>query len=141
MEEFWIIHLIWTQNMFKFDLKHGYYHTNKYFGFSWKIGNDGYFFLTVFASRTWLSPVPVWKDYSSFNKLLVRKTGQDSLLVGWVPQSIRILIWSNSQFIFCTRNFAKMLICYERWETNWQTQKVIAELQIVLDLTTKTLSL
>ena len=30
-------------------------------------------FLQVFTSRTWLSPVSVWKDYSCFSKLLVQK--------------------------------------------------------------------
>ena len=37
----------------------------------------------------------------------MQKTVKDSMFLGWVSESIRIVIWSNSQFKFCTRNFAK----------------------------------
>ena len=98
----------------------------------------GYFALTVFASRTWLSPVSVWKYYSSFSKLPVQKTVKDSIFLEWVSESIRIVIWSNSQFKFCTRNFAKSEFVVSIEKLIWQTQEVMTELRIVLDSRTKT---
>ena len=70
------------------------------------------------ASRTWFIPVSVWNDYSSFNKLLAQKSVKDSMFFRWGPEPIRIVVWSNYQFTFCTRNFAKIRRCCERWETN-----------------------
>ena len=126
------IYLIKTQNMFKFDLKHGYYHINKLVPRrSWKIGKVGYFALTVFASQTWLSPVPVRKDYSSFSKLPVQKAVKDSMFLGWVSEFIRTVIWSNSQFKFSKKNFAKSEFVVNFEKLIWQTQEVMTEFRIV----------
>ena len=124
-----LIYLIQTQNIFKFDLKHGYYHIISYHRFSWKIGNVRYLVLTVFSSRTWFSLVSVWKDYSSFSKLLAQKSVKESMFLRWGPESIRIVIWSNSQFISCARNFAKILLFVNGEKPIWETQEVMTELQ------------
>ena len=114
------IYLIKTQNMFKFDLKHGYYHINKLV--PWIFVESWIFCSFGFTSWTWLSPVSVWKYYSSFSKLPVQKTVKDSIFLEWVSESIRIVIWSNSQFKFCTRNFAKSEFVVNVEKLIWQTQ-------------------
>ena len=65
--------------MFKFDFKHGHIKiVPQIFVENWK----SYFVLTVFASRTSFSPVSVWKNYSSFSKLMAQKSVKDSMFVG-----------------------------------------------------------
>ena len=97
-----------------------------------------WFSLTVFVSGTWLSLVSVWKNYWSFSKLPLQKTVKDIMFLGWVSESIRNVISTNSQFKFCTRNFSKSEFVVNVEKLIWQTQEVMTKLQIVVDLRNKT---
>ena len=125
--------------MFKFDLKDGYHHINK--------------FLPRIFVEYWKSYIFCFYtfDQSDFIQsrfcleilfiLLVHYWCKDSMFFGWWSELSRILIWSNSQFTFSTRNFAKVRLFCEWWETNLrETQEVMTELRIVLNLRTKTFS-
>ena len=69
--------------MFKFDLKHGNYHLNKLVPRisveNWK---SWILWSCSFCQSDLTKPVSVWKDYSSFSKLLVQKTVKDNMFVG-----------------------------------------------------------
>ena len=132
------IYLIKTRNKFKFDLWVLSYKQISISDFRGKLEKLDLLLLHRFCLSDLINPVSVWKDYSSFSKLPVQKTVKDSMFLSWVSESIRIVIWSNSQFKFCTRNFAKSEFIVNVEKLIWQTQEVMAELRIVLDSRTKT---
>ena len=106
--------------MFQFDLKHGYYHINKkkllrIFVENW--WKSLVFCSYNFASRTWFCPVSVGKDYSPFSNLLVQKFVKGIIILGWWPESLRIISLTQFSVQLCTKNFAKIRFYCEPWKT------------------------
>ena len=98
----------------------------------------GYFVVTVFTSRTSLSPVSVWKYYSSFSKLLVQKLLKIACFLDECLSLLESLFEAIPSLNFVQEALQKSEFVVKVEKLIWQKHEVKIELRIVLDLKTKT---